>query len=260
MDDQSIDRLARMMARGTSRRGGIRAAVGAVVTAIAIGKAVPALACSNKGGPCTSSRDCCGHFDVCSSGVCYDGTPIPTGLFDPPVASSPDPFAEQTTEAVIFGANPLEDQNTQAVIFGSSPYACKPRGQRCVPNSASIPCCDGFCSASTRRCTPYSNPRVRLDAREACTGCWDGDGADFRCRSGETDDSCGASGDRCRVCNQDEFCKNGSCKRVCDHGCMTDADVCVEGNEDAVCGSNGRSCDDCTINNGTCHEGQCRVD
>ena len=84
MDDQSIDRLARMMARGTSRRVGIRAAVGAVVAAMGVGKVIPASACSNFGEPCASSRDCCRIYAVCASGLCQDATPItPAGLFAP---------------------------------------------------------------------------------------------------------------------------------------------------------------------------------
>ena len=93
-----------------------------------------------------------------------------------------------------------------------------------------------------------------------CKGCCD----NGKCLLGQSDSSCGNSGDACVACKAPETCLvlgpsiGGTCRAPCSTstcaGCC-DGEVCAVGDQDIACGVGGEACADCTPHK--CVSGKC---
>lgn len=102
---------------------------------------------------------------------------------------------------------------------------------------------------------PTTNP-----SGGGCMGCLDAEGG---CLAGGQDNACGALAALCVVCNENEYCNEGTCETrpLCTpdncQGCCV-GDECVGGNEDAACGHSGQMCTECSGQT-ACNEGFCEL-
>ena len=145
MDQNTFDRLAKLLGRGQTRRAGIRALVAGLAAGIGFGSAAMAnpgrrhekLACRNANSECTSNDQCCSQRCV----------PKPEGGTGYRCAKR---HARKKNRDDRDGNNP-------------APEICLPPGSQCWDANTStvpIPCCDGYFCGLTKR-----NP---MDMCEEC--------------------------------------------------------------------------------------------
>lgn len=163
------------------------------------------------------------------------------------------------------------DPDQQGEPCGQPGQVCQPDGE-CACDSASCPACttcepDGTCAG--------------------CTGCCDANG---ECQDGDTDAACGRGG-TCDICTGQEACQgpqcvcvpacqdkvcgpdgcggqcgpgcnacesclgDGACSLPCDGEGCCDGDVCVNGESNTACGTDGETCITCSGTGVTCGGG-----
>lgn len=225
MDGRRFDRLARAAGRAATRRGALRALVGAVLALGPLAAADPAAACLAEGRPCDHDRDAC-----CSGACC------------------------QAANGRRFCVDVRTDRDH---CGGCEGRRCRPdqvcRGGRCIcpPDRQDI--CDdrcvdlskdrNHCGQCGRGCGQCGrNCDIDLDVWEACCG--------GECVNVRTDrDNCGRCG---RRCSPDRVCENASC--VCPRGWERCRGVCIDLARDTDhCGGCDRRCRPGEV----CFRGEC---
>jgi hypothetical protein len=230
MDNQRFDQLARMVARGASRRQLLKGLAGGVVATGFVGVARgarPAAAqddvCTGAGGECSTGEDCCSG--LCSeSGICYCVDPDFPPVGCPCFTYDPDPCGGGTVICCPTTNDPSDPGICTRDSVGCNPQGCRAPGNSCEINDD---CCEGSCSdEGVCYCLDPSRPGLGCSCD---TGTESPCGVDAALTCCPTTNTPGGPG----ICTSDSVgCEPVGCSGAGD-GCATNDDCCAGSCSDA---------------------------
>jgi hypothetical protein len=145
-----------------------------------------------------------------------------------------------------------------ACVTGTAPGSCGTHGDLCTSCPPGALCASGNC-ITTGSCGPATCP----------VGCCDDTGT---CQGGQSATACGSLGQTCQnclvegfaSCNAEDVCQGvpvGCNASTCPTGCCQPNGagglMCIDGHENASCGTGGASCQNCVASNEACQNQAC---